>query len=161
MELIAALAPFAVGLVCMIGLTIAMGSISSALHPACSSMDFADNDAYYAHLERRDRFFREEHVGMAGLNTVITYAVLTLFGWSAFIPAATVVGVTFLTWCLLRLCIRRSKQMILWDSPDKLMLLAAMAVGVGAGAFVVGSLGTVVLAPAAIFFVCWLLLFPL
>lgn len=150
-----------VGIVCIIALTLAMGSLASALHPASSSMDFADNDAYYAHLERRDRFFREEHVLMAGLNTVITYGVLSFFGWSAFIPAATVVGATFLTWCLLRLCIRRSKQMILWDRPDKFMLIASVLVGIGAGAFVVGSLGSVVLVSAAIFFVCWLLLFPL
>lgn len=154
-----------VAFVCLIVFTLVLGSIASRLHPACSSMDFPSNDAYFAHLKRRDRFFLEEHVGMAALNTVATFGILAYLDLGALLPAVAFAGTAFLSWCTLRLSIRRkTEQMFLWDGLDKTMLCVAIVCGAIAAVVAAGALGLplqAVIYPAIYFVLAWLVLFPL
>ena len=154
-----------VAFVCLIVFTVVLGLIASLLHPACSSMDFPSNDAYFAHIKRRDRFFLEEHMGMAALNTVATFGILAYLDLGAFLPAVAFAGTAFLSWCALRLTVRRkTAQMLLWDRLDKKMLFGAIVCGAIAGVLAASALGLplqAVLYPAIYFVLAWLVLFPL
>ncbi len=145
-------------------LTIVASNILSRLHPSTSSMDFPDTDAYLAHLKRRDRFVREEHVGFAAFNAFLAVALASKFGAPLWPTLALSVGFAG-SWCLYRSLHRRSKpQMILWDMIDTKYLGLSLLVGTIAAvttAMLLSVPVAVAIWPVSILVVCWLLLFPL
>jgi hypothetical protein len=154
---------FLFAIVMVVVMTVLAGFILDKLHPATSSLDFANNDAYFAHLEKRDRFFREEHLGFAALNTVVAVAVASALDWGVLLPTLALTGATFVSWCAFRFFHRRPDQMVLWDKVDMNKLFASLAIGIAAAVMVAlaTSVGLTALWPVSIFVIAWLLLFPL
>lgn len=157
---------YIIAVIAVVVMTFVAGSLLDKLHPACSSLDFPSNDAYFAHLEKRDRYFQEEHVGLAALNTIIAVGAASLFFGTAsavMLPTVAFALTVFATWCVLRFCIRRPDQMFRWDRVDMTFLGIALVLGIVAGVAVAVALSLSLfgLWSVAIFIVAWLLLFPL
>lgn len=143
-----------VAAVCIIVLTVIAIVILSRLHPPCSSLDFPDNNAYFAHIERRDRFVYEEQAAFAAINSAITVAVLARFDLIQILPAVSVICAALAVCVLLHLAFRRL--------PPVSVIVLAVAVGVVAGLYVPTALALgSVFGAVVIFGVCWLLLYPL
>lgn len=157
---------YLIALVSVVVLTIIGSMLLNKLHPACSSMDFESNDAYFKYLERRDRFFQEEHTVLAAINTVIAVGLASWFAGTAatvMLPTLAFAFATFATWSLLRFAFRRPDQMVRWDNVDMAKLGIALAVGIAVGVTVCVALSLSVsgLWSVPIFAFAWLLLFPL
>jgi len=157
---------YLIALVSVVLLTIVGGVLLDKLHPACSSMDFESNDAYFKYLERRDRFFQEEHTGLAAINTVIAVGLASLYAGtfgSVMMPTFAFAFATFACWSLLRFSFRRPDQMVRWNGGDMTKLGISVGVGIAAGVLVCVALSVSVfgLWSVPIFAFAWLLLFPL
>jgi len=136
-----------VAVVCVVVLTLVSGSVYNAVFPT--------RDDY--------KWFREEHLGMALFNSVVTAGVLALIFSTPVLPTLILGATTLGAWVVFRLVANRSpKPRSFWDKKDMAYLGASFAVGIVATFAVVGAAAVgALLWPVALFALCWAVLFPM
>lgn len=157
---------YAIALISVICASIVGCVLLARLHPPTSSMDFANLDAYVDHLEKRDRFIQEEHMGLSALNTIIAVALASWYAGTAgqvLLPAIAMALGTFLTWCVIRVVAGESPEMIRWGGGDMSRLGFSFLIGTAAAVAVCVALSLSLfgLWSVPLFALAWLLLFPL
>lgn len=155
---------FALSVVGTIALVALSGYLLSALHPASSSMDFENNDAYFAHIERRDRYFREEHLFAALVSGGLIGILNACWHGVSVVPLLSgIMGVAF-AWPLWTYQVYPHQSMFMYGKKDMSNLGLSFVSG-GLIGFVVSLILGVSLWPlvvsGVVAAVVWCLLFPM
>lgn len=151
---------FILSVVGTIALVFVGDDVLRRLHPAVDYADFPNAEAYYAHLKRRTRWFREEHIGWALLSGGLIASLNAWWNGGSILPLWLGMGMVLAVWSLLTHCVFRRQGHRLYDSQDLQVLgisllsalLFAMLIGVAGGSLTVSFI---------VAFAVWALLFPM
>ncbi|MBY0359547.1 MAG: hypothetical protein K2W82_16200 [Candidatus Obscuribacterales bacterium] len=151
---------FVLSVVGVIALVFIGGDVLGRLHPAVSSTEFPDLDAYFAHLKRRDRWVREEHIAWALLSGGLIATLNALWHGGSILPVWIGMGLVLAVWFVLTHCLLRRTNHRLYDAMD-LSVLGISLFSSFLVALVLGLAGGLLVAAFVMAAVVWALLFPM